>query len=203
MKTQPIPNNQDILFYMLSGKAKFTIENLNTGNGFDFAIVKSKKGDVSFVQALYTETQGNPLGIIAWEKNKPVFRHNKKEQIPRRSTVARAFVWFFNRISNLGQHPLPDHVVFWHWGKCGCCGQKLSNQESLRTGIGPDCRKNIQKASQNGNGQQSQNGQNRQSKENRQAQRQPQANPKGYRPQNIPAQHQQGQAQGQRRGYHG
>lgn len=32
----------------------------------------------------------------------------------------------------------------WHYGTCSCCGKTLTDPESIRTGIGPICRKNIQ-----------------------------------------------------------
>ena len=38
-------------------------------------------------------------------------------------------------------HKLPDPMVMYHHGRCACCGKKLTDEESVRLGIGPTCRR--------------------------------------------------------------
>ena len=48
----------------------------------------------------------------------------------------QAFIWFLNRIE--ADKPT-DGFEFWHEGKCGRCGRKLTVPESIEAGIGPEC----------------------------------------------------------------
>jgi len=50
----------------------------------------------------------------------------------------KVFVWLFNRHLSTAKE-LPEKVEFWHEGRCGDCGRRLTVPESIARGIGPIC----------------------------------------------------------------
>ena len=53
---------------------------------------------------------------------------------------ARAFEWLWRMLKSA--KPLPPTFEFWHEGRCGKCGKKLTTPESIERGLGPECAKN-------------------------------------------------------------
>jgi len=64
---------------------------------------------------------------------KYTLRNNEKEA----PLSVRAFAWFFKRL----MCKLPDinRVKFYHVGRCGRCGRRLTTPESIQTGMGEIC----------------------------------------------------------------
>jgi hypothetical protein len=54
----------------------------------------------------------------------------------------KAFDWFFNNRVSCNTD-LPESVEFFHEGRCGKCGRKLTTPESVTAGFGPECIKTI------------------------------------------------------------
>ena len=53
---------------------------------------------------------------------------------------------FYERLANLLNHPerFADRLEFLFEGRCRRCNRKLTNPESIESGIGPECRRNEQ-----------------------------------------------------------
>lgn len=49
----------------------------------------------------------------------------------------RGFAWLWRFL--VDEKPLPEGVQFWHEGRCGRCGRRLTVPGSIEIGFGPDC----------------------------------------------------------------
>ena len=122
-----IESNQKILSFILAGKSIFTIRNEATGNRFTYKVKQVKT--VFFVSLMF----GTEFKFIGTIFDSDKFVLSKKSKI---STGHKAFNWLFTRLitdSSL------ETVTFWHEGKCGRCGRKLTVPESIQTGFGKEC----------------------------------------------------------------
>lgn len=127
------------LEFMLAGDAYFTLRSQATQTRYTYHVRKSEDGRVHFVSFLTgPENTHNYtyLGVIrnGW------FELTKKSRLPGDSAPVKAFNW---TLQNLRKGIFPDRLEFWHEGKCGRCGRKLTVPESIAFGIGPECRERM------------------------------------------------------------
>lgn len=78
------------------------------------------------------------------EKQESCLRKNCKKFEVEMSLVAfddmKAKVFYWLWVNHLGpSKALPTQVQFWHEGRCGHCGRRLTVPASIFTGFGPDC----------------------------------------------------------------
>ena len=73
------------------------------------------------------------LGTISVSGN---YAHGRKSKISNKAPSARCITWLMDNIRNEDQMA---RIEFWHCGKCGMCGRKLTVPESIESGIGPIC----------------------------------------------------------------
>lgn len=82
------------------------------------------------------------------EKQEACLRRNLKKHKIATATVAfddmKAKVFYWLWVKHLGPSvELPEQVQFWHEGRCGHCGRRLTVPASINTGFGPDCAKKL------------------------------------------------------------
>lgn len=138
-----------VLAFVLAGNARFTVVSKKTGARYTFRVRvrTSEKGipNLHFVQVLTGPDNGTDyeyLGTIF--PGRPgtsfpfaKFVHGKKSRIGEGAPSAKAFAWFWGRLSK----GLPvDEAEVWHLGRCGRCGRDLTVPESVACGLGPECR---------------------------------------------------------------
>lgn len=124
---------QEVVEFILAGRAKFTIRSEKTGTHYTF---KVKKGDsqVWFVSRLTSENEYIYLGTIFPDG----FVHTRKTNVfVRNSPQFRAFKWFWERLNEA--HRIPRTIKFFHAGRCGACGAELTDPVSIKQGYGPEC----------------------------------------------------------------
>lgn len=123
----------DLDRFVLAGNARFTIQNVETGNRFTYRVRASDDGEEYFVSVLTgadNEGDYSYLGIVRDGQ----FRRTKASRISEDAPSARAFSWFWrNRFA------LPQQCEVHHEGRCGRCGRALTVPESIATGLGPVC----------------------------------------------------------------
>lgn len=128
---------EGIMEYILGGKSEFTLSQE----------VEGKKP----IQSRYRVTANDTRDfyfIYVWDGQKFQYqgyfglrsRMIKKAKNLRDDEVdpksLKALEWVFCHADKL-----PRCVHIYHNGKCSRCGRKLTDAESLRTGLGPTCRK--------------------------------------------------------------
>ena len=63
----------------------------------------------------------------------------KGSKLPLSDRRVAAVAWVIRQVASAAT--LPDGYSLAHAGKCLCCGRKLTNPDSIKSGIGPECRK--------------------------------------------------------------
>ena len=128
--------------FILAGKAFFTVQNELTQNRFTFKVVQGKDREtgnripIHFV-SVFTGTNNNThysfMGTIFKDGTyKPSMKSMGNLRIPANADAVFAWIW-----KNLDA--LPGAIKFYHEGRCGCCGKRLTVPESILSGYGPQC----------------------------------------------------------------
>lgn len=136
--------------FMLAGNAYFTLRSARTGTRFTYRVsaAKPKEGGCNwchsnpcrcpqayFVNLLTGSDNENDYQYMGLIKER-MFRRTKNSRITETAPGFKAFVWAFTR---LVAGMMPAELEFWHEGRCGRCGRKLTVPESIAAGIGPEC----------------------------------------------------------------
>lgn len=126
---------QDIARFVTAGKAYFTLRSVKTGTRFTYRVRASKDGNVLFAGVLDgtdNESHYAYMGLIKGLHLVPT----AKSKVSTDAPSSKGLSWFLEALT--GGH-VPSTVEFWHEGRCGCCGRRLTVPESIQNGIGPEC----------------------------------------------------------------
>jgi hypothetical protein len=133
--------------FCLAGNSYFTLVSTKTQVRFTYRMNKTepdangKEGKVSHFVALLTEPDNTHsykyLGHIFRADGK--YWHGNKSKIHQGAPGAQGFIWFYEKVIQQGKRPTDLGLEFWHEGRCGKCGRKLTVPESIERGIGPEC----------------------------------------------------------------
>jgi hypothetical protein len=119
--------------FALAGNAIFTLVSSKTGQRFTFKITTPPNGsDIRFVGLLSGPDNTSDyryLGIVGSDGQ---FHLTKKSRAGWDAASVKAIAWFLT-------HSESTLVEFWHEGRCGRCGRRLTVPESIATGLGPVC----------------------------------------------------------------
>jgi hypothetical protein len=142
-------SNEVVPEWIMSGKAVFTIKSLKTGTRFTYKVNQCDDKKTLFFVSLLTGSDNyhnySYLGTInTYPASDPseitfsTFRHGAKSRITPNALGAKTFSWFYDKAAKNALRNEPLEV--WHEGKCGRCGKRLTDPESIASGIGPVCR---------------------------------------------------------------
>lgn len=133
MNSQKI-HHREAMKFILGGKSTFTLKNPKTNNRLTYNVSKHKKDDIYFAKVL---TGPNTWGFIGSIKPNGKFRHSNKSKISSESQSVKVLDFVTSRLKN---DNLPVFIEIWHEGKCCKCGRSLTDPESIKVGMGPNCR---------------------------------------------------------------
>lgn len=125
----------DILAFVLAGNSTFTLQGRTTR--YTYRVRKSGDGKVSFVSVLAgpdNESDYVYVGIIRGK----AFELTAKSRMTEKSEPVKAFAWFWTALARKSEAHL-GQLAFYHEGRCGRCGRKLTVPASVERGIGPEC----------------------------------------------------------------
>ena len=134
---------QDIRDFVLAGKAVFTLVSSVTGNRLTFKVNKAKnaKEDGPYFVAAMTGPDNicsyTYMGHMYKGRNGFKLIPGAKGKLGPDSITRKGFEWLLGRIKDT--KPLPDGGEFWHEGRCGACGRRLTVPLSIERGLGPIC----------------------------------------------------------------
>jgi len=136
--------NVNALKYILAGKSLFTVKNEQTGNRFTFKVInlqrinKSNPDNLWFVKILTSSDNENGYRFIGtvYKNGTYHYKHSSKARISQDAPSVKVFMWLLTRL-NAGN--LPEIITFYHEGRCGRCGRRLTVPESIISGFGPEC----------------------------------------------------------------
>lgn len=129
--------------FMLGGNAIFTLRSLRTGERFTYR-VRSKKEDKDspdptyFVCWLRGPDNSADYGYVGVLRRDLGLRLTGASRVGRSAPCVLGLVWFLDAMKH-GRAVLGNRVEFWHEGRCGRCGRRLTVPESVAAGIGPEC----------------------------------------------------------------
>lgn len=132
--------------FILAGKAIFTLVSERTATRYTFKVSKAEPNPqyhnqvptyfvnvlngpdngASYVYAGLLQDMGMGWGI----------RQTRGSRVSPSADSYKAISWYLSRVLN---HRPVEGVEFWHEGKCGRCGRRLTVPESIAAGIGPEC----------------------------------------------------------------
>jgi hypothetical protein len=133
----------EICKFTIAGNATFTLVSKRTGTRFTFKVTVAKDADTKFFVGLLNGPDNNAdyvymamLYALSNGQHQLVFTRGSK--VTRDAVSARAFQWFVDMM-NCARGAALALLEFWHEGRCGRCGRKLTVPESVAAGIGPEC----------------------------------------------------------------
>lgn len=136
-----ISGTENIVKFLLAGKAIFTIRNAETGNRITFKVRQAKDNDGNLVERWFVDvlTGSDNEGSYSFLGTIQNGRYSRsvKSTIGQDALSAKAFYWLWNMLTRGIE--LPAKVQVWHEGRCGRCSRKLTVPESISTGLGPEC----------------------------------------------------------------
>lgn len=127
--------SENIMEYLFGGMADFTL----VQDGCTRVRYRIKANDNRTCYFVYTESRKNKELVYHGHivsRNLTYHRGNKIPDNEYNKPAIKALGWLLNHHDSL-----PNIVHVLHNGRCSRCGRKLTDPESLRTGIGPTCRK--------------------------------------------------------------
>lgn len=124
--------------YMMAGNAIFTLRSMETGTRFTYRLRKNDGQPMYFAHLLTGPDNTHDYQFIGTLFADGTFVHSRKSRIGPDAPSAVAARWFIGRTAQ----GLPvKGVEFFHEGRCGRCGRRLTVPESIMSGIGPECSK--------------------------------------------------------------
>lgn len=131
--------------FIFAGAAHFTLRSLRTGERFTYR-VRVKKEDTAagvqdptyFVCWLRGPDNGEDYGYVGVLRGDLGLRLTAASRVTRTAPCVRGLVWFLDAMKH-GRAVLGAQVEFWHEGRCGRCGRRLTVPESVAEGFGPEC----------------------------------------------------------------
>lgn len=138
-----IVGRDKIRAYLFGGNATFTIVSKSTGRRFTYRVKSAPKDrgqnwstnnqnrDLYFVSVLTGGDNNSSytyMGEVRRTHNSVSghtyhYTHGRRSSLNPGADSVGAFIWFLNRIE---QDKPTDQFEFWHEGKCGRCGRKLT-----------------------------------------------------------------------------
>lgn len=144
MTQQLFTDAEELKQFILGGKAIFSVRSLGTGNHFTYRVKrpsgsKHKDAVVRFVELQGSDQVMRYFGNI---EEGDRFRFTRKTPSYMRdhpAVIGFSYVWRWIAHRN----SIPNTVEIWHEGKCSMCGIRLTHPDSIKSGIGPECRKKL------------------------------------------------------------
>jgi Family of unknown function (DUF6011) len=134
-----ITDAKSAMKYMLAGKSFVTLVSLASGSRYTYKIELTDKRNPNDADAWFVSLLNGPdnwsnyqyIGLIRGGRFARTARSRVTEDAP-------SFIGFAFCFDKLSQGTIKG-FEFWHEGKCGRCGRKLTVPESVAAGFGPEC----------------------------------------------------------------
>lgn len=120
--------------FVMAGNSEFSIWNTNSGNKFDYKI-RRVEGSANHFVKVYINGEWVYAGFLTRRGTKIEYIQGKKGKLSIDSPPIKGILYALR----FNDGPLPMPMCMTHHGKCGRCGRKLKDAESVSRGFGPDC----------------------------------------------------------------
>ncbi len=130
-----IVSNEKVRKFLLAGNCHCNIENMRTGNSFEYKIQRNKqKSNMYFVNVM-SGVGEIYCGYFYINANLIDYRKGDKGNVPESDVRIQALLWTLQNSKKL-----PSYVIVQHFGKCANCGTILQDIESLHSGLCDLCK---------------------------------------------------------------
>ena len=121
--------------FIKAGNALFTLQSKRTTQHFTYKVIKGGKphDPVWFVQTRFGPERFGYIGLMDKSLN---LHHTTKSKAAEDAPCYLAIKWFLRQLKTHGDL---FWIQFFHEGRCCRCGRTLTNPESIKAGIGPEC----------------------------------------------------------------
>jgi len=147
MNRHRILDPEAMLQFVTGGQSIFTLANSTTGNRYTYKVSKKKHGDIFWVSLLNGSDNVKDYRFFGtlfptyYLSNTYRFKHSRNGKIGHEAQSVVAWSWFLTRLQS--GKGFPEGFQFWHEGRCGRCGRRLTVPSSLSVGFGPECEKKV------------------------------------------------------------
>jgi len=138
-------DNNKIEQFILAGNSTFTVENPETGNRFTYKVTQKENENGTKTPHFVSVLRGSDntgdysyIGFVKETSNGQIFIHGGyKAKAGKDAPSVKAFTWIWSHRDDL------TPAEFYHEGRCGKCGRKLTVPESIESGFGPHCAESL------------------------------------------------------------
>lgn len=131
----------NIKAYLTAGNCTFTLYSKKLDQHYTYKInVDKKRDDRYFAKVLFgsnNETDYRYIGLFY--KDNLSLRTSTAAHLPHTAPQFVMLQYFLKIV--YGDFLWPDTCEFYPSGRCCRCGRRLTTPDSVKTGIGPECRK--------------------------------------------------------------
>lgn len=127
-------NYEDILLHLSGGRAHISIVSKKTHTHFTYRVVRAKEERHKYL--IWVRVEHKYILAVIWDNKERKFIYNPKTCIPKEWRRYKAIVWMWRYIIN---KRMPDGMFVYRDERCRSCGKRLTNPESIKLGIGPEC----------------------------------------------------------------
>lgn len=136
--------------FILAGNATFTIVSRRTADRFTYKVsaIKPREGEdpkasegkyfVALMNGPDNENNYVYMGMLVPDGQFHRFTFTRASRVGKDALSAKGIVWLVDRLIVQRAADL-EYFEFWHEGRCGRCGRKLTVPSSIEMGIGPEC----------------------------------------------------------------
>ena len=138
MISEGIVSSEYMLEFLLGGRCECAIQNIKTGNRYLYKIQRNKQNEEMYFVKSMTGVGDIYAGFIIYKEGKATYTKGTKGNLTEEDIRIKALLYVLEHHNNL-----PPFVIVHHFGKCGRCGRKLTDLDSVRRGLGPECAKKM------------------------------------------------------------
>lgn len=123
----------EVQTHVFGGRAHLSIVSKKTNAHFTYRIVQFK---YQFLYAVWVRVNTKYMYLGTWNNKERKFIWNANKGIPREWKRYKAFLWVMGFVFN---NIMPSDVFIYRDERCRACGKRLTNPQSIKFGIGPEC----------------------------------------------------------------
>ena len=132
----PLISNEYIVSFLLGGRCYCEIENVDTGNNFEYRIERNKQiKNMYFVHDI-SNKESEYLGYFYDNEGHYVYHKGTAGKALESDIRIKALMYVLRNWRDL-----PDSVIVKHKNRCSICGNELRELSELRSGLCNLCRK--------------------------------------------------------------
>lgn len=139
-----VVQGKDIVNFIFAGRCHCSIQNIVSGNAFEYKIKQGNNPRYYFIKVrrLNSKEPYKNGGTLELYDSSDTLRYRyskvKTSEVDDTAMSIQALLYVLKNYDSLS-----PKVRVEHFGTCGRCGRKLTDEESIHRGLGPECAKKV------------------------------------------------------------